>query len=110
MKYPNKIRKCPIRRNCWDYGDCSNCDIGTEIFKLHKKIDRLKNKLKQADQLIANYAAAERGNGEWKWTLIGESYTCSNCHITQTVTVYMGKPMFNFCPYCGANMRKGVRK
>ena len=32
--------------------------------------------------------------------------TCSNCNITQSVMVYQGKIKYNFCPYCGADMRK----
>ena len=38
------------------------------------------------------------GNGE-------KTRTCSVCHISQTVNVYHGKVMFNYCPYCGADMR-----
>lgn len=30
---------------------------------------------------------------------------CSVCHITQTVNVYKGKVMYQYCPYCGADMR-----
>lgn len=31
---------------------------------------------------------------------------CSVCHITQTVNVYKGKVMYQYCPYCGAKMDK----
>ena len=31
---------------------------------------------------------------------------CTNCHITQTVNTYKGTVQFNFCPYCGADMRE----
>lgn len=31
---------------------------------------------------------------------------CTNCDVPQTVTVYNGKIQFNFCPYCGADMRE----
>lgn len=38
-----KNRKCPIHKHCFDYRDdnCSGCEIGKEITRLHKKIDRL---------------------------------------------------------------------
>ena len=29
---------------------------------------------------------------------------CSACHVTQSVTVFEGKVMYNYCPYCGAKM------
>lgn len=38
-----KITKCPLKKRCWDYGDCDDCDIGIDIAGLHKRIDRLKN-------------------------------------------------------------------
>ncbi len=46
-----KNRKCPNRNHCWDYksGNCENCDLGDHIIKLHKKIDRLKAKIKQSE-------------------------------------------------------------
>lgn len=34
----------------------------------------------------------------------GATRTCSNCNITQTVNIYLGKPTFKYCPYCGARM------
>ena len=48
-----KNRKCPIKRNCIDYkfGECNDCGIGTEITRLHKKIDRLKMRIEKAEQL-----------------------------------------------------------
>ena len=39
-----KITKCPLRKRCWDYGDCDECDIGIDILGLHKQIGRLKTK------------------------------------------------------------------
>ena len=48
-------------------------------------------------QVEANWEIAKMGDGE-------RVRTCSNCHISQTVNVYDGKVMFNYCPYCGAKM------
>lgn len=51
--------------------------------------------------------AKRNSKGKWKQTYGDESNTrtCSVCHISQTVNVYQGKVMFNYCPYCGADMR-----
>ena len=52
----------------------------------------------------------KQSEGSWEIRKIGDggtTRTCSNCLITQTVTVYNGKVMFRYCPYCGAKM-KGV--
>ena len=44
-------------------------------------------------------------HGEWEFFANdSRTYTCSNCHITQTVNVFNGKVMFDYCPYCGAKM------
>lgn len=39
-----KNKKCPDRKFCFNYkgNDCEGCDVGDEILKLHKRIDRLK--------------------------------------------------------------------
>ena len=37
-----KNRKCPNHKACWDYGSCEDCELGKEIARLHKRIDRLK--------------------------------------------------------------------
>ena len=49
----------------------------------------------------------ERKKGKWiKEHWHGEhTRRCSACNITQTVTTYSGKVNFNYCPYCGADMR-----
>lgn len=44
---------------------------------------------------------------KWNNNGIGEggtTRTCSQCNITQTVTIYDGKVTFKYCPYCGARM------
>ena len=49
----------------------------------------------------------ERKKGKWvKEYWNGEhARKCSVCNITQTVTIYRGKVKFNYCPYCGADIR-----
>lgn len=64
-----KVKKCPARKNCFDYKDnnCDNCDFGNEFTKLYKRIDRLK---KQNETLTiqrnAWYLTAERVGEELK--------------------------------------------
>lgn len=51
----------------------------------------------------------ERKRGKWKpfdltW---GRSiYACTACQTGLEVPTEMGKPMYNYCPYCGADMRE----
>ena len=49
----------------------------------------------------------ERKKGKWIKEYWNGEHTrkCSACNITQTVTTYRGKVNFNYCPYCGADMR-----
>lgn len=53
-----KNKKCPLRKHCYDHKDdnCPGCQIGEEILKLHKQIDRLKNQIENtpSDFLIKN--------------------------------------------------------
>lgn len=53
MIYKDRNNKCPMRHNCFDFIDrlCGDCEIGKELYKLHKRIDRLKNKLERAEQI-----------------------------------------------------------
>lgn len=54
----------------------------------------------------------KQSEGEWKIMKMGDGEkvrTCSSCLISQSVSVYKGKVMFRYCPYCGAKM-DGERK
>lgn len=46
----------------------------------------------------------ERKKGHWIWITLSE-YKCSECGHETTVDECMEKPMYNFCPYCNADMR-----
>lgn len=56
---------------------------------------------------IAPSAQPERRKGKWiyrpeiGW---GEAWVCSECEEITKSTI-MGKPRYNFCPMCGADMR-----
>lgn len=50
---------------------------------------------------------AEPKHGRWKaWDLTwGRSiYVCTSCGDAMEVPTENGKPIFNYCPYCGARM------
>ena len=44
--------------------------------------------------------------GRWikDWGSSDTTYRCSNCNITQTITIFEKKPQFKYCPYCGTPM------
>ena len=45
-------------------------------------------------------------HGRWEWD--GEAFVCSACGSGyKGQPTMMGEPMFEFCPVCGADMRKG---
>ena len=41
--------------------------------------------------------------GKWIW-LEGNLYECSECPSKTEVDEYMNKPLYEYCPYCGAKM------
>lgn len=52
---------------------------------------------------------ADRPQGEWKpfdlkWGR--EIYACTSCGESVEVPICMNKPLFKFCPLCGAKMVK----
>ena len=62
-------------------------------------------------QALVQVSSVSPKRGEWiefdtKW---GRSlYYCTNCMETSEVPTAFGKPLYNFCPNCGADMRKGA--
>lgn len=42
--------------------------------------------------------------GRWSWCT-GNKYRCTNCGRNTNVDEVMEKPVYNYCPYCGADMR-----
>ncbi len=52
MIYPERNRHCPERAHCFDYHDrsCDQCVIGRTIFKLHRRIVQLKQKIKDLEE------------------------------------------------------------
>lgn len=44
--------------------------------------------------------------GRWSWRT-GSEYRCTNCGRHTHVDEVMEEPAYNYCPYCGADMRGG---
>ena len=44
--------------------------------------------------------------GRWSWRT-GSEYRCTNCGRHTHVDEVMEDPAYNYCPYCGADMREG---
>ena len=84
--------------------------------KIESAIDILEEVVKaeyergKADSMM-ECGKADRPQGEWisfdllKWGR--ETYACTACGESVGVPTCMGKPLFKFCPLCGAQM-KGV--
>lgn len=81
--------------NFWHRVICKNCRTQTKAF------------YSKAEAVQAwNRAMGERKKG--KWIVISEFedccyIKCNQCKITQVF--YYNKPLTNFCPHCGADMR-----
>lgn len=51
----------------------------------------------------------ERKKGKWIWQ-IWSKYMCSECGHMTNVDECMEKPMYIYCPYCGAKMGEGEKE
>ena len=47
--------------------------------------------------------------GRWSWRT-GSEYRCTNCGRHTHVDEVMEEPAYNYCPYCGADMRGGTEQ
>jgi len=90
MKYIIDTDKLPCNngKNCttcpfWSIDD--TCEITEQVKKLPKY--------------------EERPHGEWEWQT-EDKYRCTNCGENTRVEEVMNEPLYNFCPNCGASMRK----
>jgi len=89
-----------------DYGmaeDCKDCQTGYRSCEY----DRIYSKMDFCGWLddAPTVDAVPVRHGRWEWN--GEAFICSACgngHKGQPTI--MGQPMFEFCPMCGADMRK----
>ena len=71
------------------------------------------NEAKEYEELISRLlstASVQPQKGKWlkAGTRMGiPLFECSLCECGDEVPTVMGKPSYNFCPYCGCRMEKG---
>lgn len=91
-------RQAAIR---WVKTECNPYGKPTLDFESGKKV------IEHLEQMPSAQPEPKRG----KWlpdnnNYIYEQYVCSECKNSFKVDTCMGKPMWNFCPNCGADMRE----
>ena len=52
---------------------------------------------------IVEWLKEQRKTGYWEWKTF-DYYRCSECGHETNVDECMEKPIYNYCPYCGAKM------
>ena len=59
-------------------------------------------------EIVANGVPyEEKPQGEWYYS-IDKGWECNQCHeIVKDMPTCMRKALYNFCPNCGAELRKG---
>lgn len=84
--------------------------------KLKEAITELEKKVELYPQIIANEPTADGEpvrHGWWEFccNFMGEYlfFKCSECEQKADVPTCMGKPIFEYCPFCGAKMDGGER-
>jgi predicted RNA-binding Zn-ribbon protein involved in translation (DUF1610 family) len=98
-------------------------DAINSIYKLKKTVIKhdvlsYHDGLFDALEIVQNLPSADRPRGEWiehkGRTIVGDNnfidffpteYECSNCGLRQA-TYFINSKLPNFCPNCGADMRK----
>ena len=52
----------------------------------------------------------ERPQGEWKYDTRSGQFICSKCEGGVNMPTLMGEPLYKWCPWCGADMRRSEEK
>lgn len=60
-----KEKLCPVRKNCWDYGDCDDCEHHKALAKQQRKIQRLEKTLETAYEKILSLQAPFTATEDW---------------------------------------------
>ena len=72
-----------------------------ELIKLRRKLE--KDSTIDAEPFDKAIDALERKYGEWVLEHSSQLWECTNCHEREIRTT-------DFCPWCGADMRKGEKQ
>ena len=105
---------------CPDSVDALPSALQEAIRRIEKKVDEVYgypkteyaegyvNACKAAIKMLKSLSTVDAvpvRHGRWEWD--GEAFVCSACGSGYNgQPTMMGKPMFEFCPMCGADMRK----
>lgn len=69
----------------------------------NEAINKYKNSISTDDVPEVKHAAwLYNRNNEYETGI--HTAECSNCRVTQSVEFYQRKPIFDYCPFCGARM------
>ena len=85
------------------------CRAESLIFEYRKNRKDFLRWMSKADTIAAEKKAADVRpvvRGRWSWRT-GSEYRCTNCGRHTHVDEVMEEPAYNYCPYCGADMRGG---
>lgn len=105
MKDIKKLRSCPRKDKCRDYGKCNHCDIGKYIMKLQSKIQRERSnnqayKQHQEPSLVILNESVENIT-ELK------QLSCPNCKrtlLSTFQTVFKQGQVYPCCQFCGKRL------
>ena len=105
----------PIQTTQLTDEDKETIRIHLNAFKESLCNQRRWNEAKEYEELISRLlstASVQPQKGKWlkAGTRMGiPLFECSLCECGDEVPTVMGKPSYNFCPYCGADMREGEK-
>lgn len=105
LKEIKKLRSCPRKNKCKDYGRCNHCDIGACIIKLQKKIqkersDNIYYKQHQEPSLVILKESFENVEGL-------KQLCCPECErtlLSTFQTVFKQGNVYPCCQFCGKRL------
>lgn len=105
-----KIAKMPDGERMTHFGEVWISNI-LNAYSLEQIFTILQKSEFKPDEIKLPSAQPQR-TGYWinKYLHKGNIRECSVCHVTQSVTVYDGKVMFKFCPYCGMKVLESEQR
>lgn len=107
VDYDKIIEECEARAEMykrtgavWNATHEGQCKAA--ITDLLARAEAAEARAEAAEKKAADVRSVVRG---WWSRCTGNKYRCTNCGRHTNVDEVMGKPVYNYCPYCGADMR-----
>ena len=83
-------------------------NLATEVIEFGDALEKLIDNAPTVDAIVNTIEV--RPQGEWYYS-IDKGWECNQCHeIVKDMPTCMRKALYNFCPNCGAELRKGGAK